>query len=314
MELTHLRYFIGIMRAGHLTKAARSLGITQPALSVMMRKLEQEVGTPLLHRTGRGVEPTEAGKLFAQHAEAALREADQGTRAVRELLGLERGTIRIGGGATAVAYMLPTVVSTLRAKHPGLRFFVREAGSNQVAASVLSGELDLGLVTLPITIAESDKLVRVPLVHDELRLIAPALNAKWSPAKFEPHQATQALAQSDSFRWKDLVGVPVVGFEAGSAVREVIDHAAAQAHVKLSYVMEVRSIEGIMQMVRAGIGVGFVSKFALAHASAFGAGLACRDASLKRQLAIVRHAEKTLSPAAAACEQELLRAAKQLMK
>ena len=173
MELTHLRYFRAIAAAGHLTRAARQLGVTQPALSAMLKKLERELGAPLLHRRAKGVELTDAGRAFLAHVEQALRHADAGQRAVRELMGLEAGTIRVGGGATAITYLLPPVVSELRLAHPGLHFYVREAGSTQVALAVLSGELDIGIVTLPITIPDSDDLVRVPLVEDELRLIVP---------------------------------------------------------------------------------------------------------------------------------------------
>src|SRR5262245_54495989 len=124
-----------------MTRAARMLGVSQPALSAMLKKLEAEAGADLLNRTGRGVELTEAGRLFLQHAEEALRRADAGLRAVRELAGLERGSIRVGGGATAITYLLPRVVSAFRKAHPGLRFYVREAGSSAVAGSVVSGEL-----------------------------------------------------------------------------------------------------------------------------------------------------------------------------
>jgi DNA-binding transcriptional LysR family regulator len=299
MELTPLRYFVAIAKTGHLTRASKHLGVTQPALSAMLKKLESNLGTSLLTRTGRGVELTEAGRVFLTHAEAAVRSADQGQVAIRELLGLERGTIRIGGGATAVSYVLPPVVSVMRKQHPGLRFFVREAGSNQVAASVASGELDLGLVTLPITLADAENLVRLPLMEDEMRLIVPA---------------GDALAKRPSFTWREIARMPIVGFEAGSAVRDVIDRAAADAAVRLDYVMEVRSIEGIMQMVRAGIGGGFVSKFALAADSGFASGIACKEGSLTRQLAIVKRRDRDLSAAAAACERALLEAARTLAR
>ena len=114
MELTPLRYFKAIAEARHMTRAAETLGVTQPALSVMLRKLEAEVGTELLHRTGRGVELTDAGRAFLFHAEESLRAADQGVASVRQLLGLESGSIRIGGGATATTYLLPPVVSAVR--------------------------------------------------------------------------------------------------------------------------------------------------------------------------------------------------------
>jgi DNA-binding transcriptional LysR family regulator len=108
-----------------------------------------------------------------------------------------------------------------------------------------------------------------------------------------------------SFRWKDLAGVPIVAFEAGTAVREMIDRAAAAAGVELSVVMELRSIESIKQMVAAGIGVGFVSKFALAD----GEGLVCKEGKLSRGLAIVRRRDRVPSAAVAEFERVLISAA-----
>ncbi|MCW5764580.1 MAG: LysR family transcriptional regulator [Phycisphaeraceae bacterium] len=291
MELTPLRYFVAIAGAGHLTRAARVLGVGQPALSAALRKLEAEVGARLLERSRRGVEPTEAGRAFLPHATDAVRRAEAGARAVREVMGLQRGSLRIGGGATATTYLLPGVVSAVRRAHPGLRFYVREAGSAAVAGAVLSGELDLGIVTLPVLHPEADELVRVPLVQDELRLIVPLRHA---------------MAGRRSFRWQDLAGESVVAFEAGTAVREVIDRAAGAAGVALSVVMELRSIESIKQMVAAGIGVGFVSRFALGE----GEGLTCKQGRLSRGLAVVRRRRGEPSPAVQMFERELLRVAR----
>lgn len=274
-----------------MTRAASSLGVTQPALSAMLRKLEAEVGATLLHRSRRGVELTEAGRAFLVHAEEAIRAAESAARAVRQVLGLEQGSIRVGGGATATTYLLPPVVSAVRKQHPGLRFYIREAGSAAVASAVASGELDLGIVTLPVSVAGGESLVRVPLVTDELRLIVPA---------------GHPLSGKDSFRWRDVAGAPLVAFEAGTAVREMIDRAALAAGVTLDVVMELRSIESIKHMVAAGIGVGFVSRFAVAEEG----GLACRDGRLKRELALVRRRDRAPSPVAAVVEKELLRAAR----
>jgi DNA-binding transcriptional LysR family regulator len=296
VELTPLRYFRAIAAAGHMTRAARALGVSQPALSAMVKKLEAEVGTELLHRTGRGVELTDAGKVFLAHAEDALRRVEAGVLAVRQLVGLETGSIRVGGGATATTYLLPLIVSEIRRKRPGLRFYVREAGSTSIAAAVLSGELDLGIVTLPLANTgpgPKQDLLTVPFVEDELRLIVPPRHA---------------LSARRSFRWSDLSGEAMVGFEAGSAVRAVIDQASAAAGVTLNVVMELRSIESIKHMVAAGIGVGFVSRFALRG----GEGLTCKDGKIGRPLAIVRRADRVPSPGAAVFERELLAGAKRL--
>lgn len=298
MELTTLRYFLVIADTGHLTRAADSLGVTQPALSAMLKKLEAEVGSPLLHRTGRGVELTDAGRAFLEEARHAVTHAENAVRTVRELAGLERGSIRIGGGATAITYLMPAVVRRMRRDHPGLRFYLREAGSSAVASAVLAGELDLGVVTLPITVPEAERIVRISLVEDELRLIAPA-----SLAGGLGGGAASSGTQRPAFSWKSLAGVPIVGFEAGSAVRGVIDRAAAEEGVALDYVMELRSIEGIKGMVEAGVGAGFVSRFALRDDE----GLACAQSRLTRRLAIIRRRDRVPGPAAAAFERMLLR-------
>jgi DNA-binding transcriptional LysR family regulator len=291
VELTPLRYFRAIAEAGHMTRAAEALGVTQPALSVAMRKLEAEVGADLLHRTGRGVELTEAGAALLAHAEEAMRRLDAGVEQVRELAGLHRGSIRVGGGATATTYLLPEVVGELRRRRPGLRLVIREAGSSAVAAAVIAGELDLGIVTLPVAphgrLVGAGDLMTIPLASDELRLITPP---------------GHPLSGRKSFRWADRAEAPVIGFEPERAVRDLIDAAAARAEATLLYVMELRSIESIKRMVGAGIGVGFVSRFALAE----GEGLSCRDERLTRQLAIVRRGDRAPSPAAAEFERALV--------
>ena len=271
MELTSLRQFVAIAKSGHMTRAAKSLGVTQPALSAMVKKLEAELGAELLHRTGRGIELTEAGRVFLEHAADSIRRAEAGAQAVREMVGLERGSIRVGGGATATTYLLPPVVRAVRARHPGLRFYVREAGSSAVAMAVINGELDLGIVTLPIPENAGAELSVAPLVEDELRLIVPRTSAdgrglkdnlpprtlraprkdrgedggrrgrskeleegprevgKLATQVGEKHTGIEefgAMTSAGAFRWRELEGVPIVAFEAGTAVRMMIDQEA----------------------------------------------------------------------------------------
>lgn len=287
MDLRSMRQMIAVSEHGHMTRAAEALGVTQPALSAALRKLEEELGTELFHRTGHGVEPTEAGKVFVEHAKITLRAASQTTEAVRSLVGLETGSIRVGAGATATGYLLPGAIKAVRKKYPGLRFSIREAGSAQVAQGVLSGELDLGVVTLPIEHPRADELMVVKEISDELMLIVP-----------DGHP----LHGRKSFRWEELAGEAVVAFEAGSAVRKIIDQAAASHGVTLEVVMELRSIESIVQMVRANIGVGFVSK----HGLPPGMGVRCRDGGLTRTLGVVRTLNRLPSRASAFFEEMLI--------
>jgi LysR family transcriptional regulator, cyn operon transcriptional activator len=287
MDLRLMRQMSMIAHYGHMTRAAEELGVSQPALSAALRKLEDELETELFHRTGHGVEPTEAGRVFLEHAQITLRAADKATEAVRSLVGLETGSIRVGAGATATGYMLPGAIQSVRKKHPGLRFSIREAGSLQVAQGVLSGELDLGIVTLPVIHPRSDELVVVREIADELRLIVPP---------------GHALDGKRTFKWSDLAGEPVVAFEAGSAVRAVIDSSASAHNVNLEVVMELRSIESIVQMVKANIGVGFVSKFGLPEK----AGLRAKDGGLTRKLGVIRPRDRLASHASGVFEKALL--------
>lgn len=287
MDLRTMRQMSAIAAHKHMTRAAEELGVTQPALSAALRKLEDELGTELFHRTGHGVELTEAGRVFIEHAQITLRAAEKTTEAVRSLVGLETGSIRVGAGATATGYLLPGAIQAVRKQYPGLRFSIKEAGSAQVAQGVLSGELDLGIVTLPVNHPRADELMIVREIPDELRLIVPP---------------GHALDGKRTFQWSDLIGQPVVAFEAGSAVRAVIDSAAGSHGVNLEVVMELRSIESIVQMVRAKIGVGFVSKFGLPEK----AGLRAKDGGLTRTLGVIRPRDRLASHASAVFEKALL--------
>ena len=287
MDLRTMTQMVAIAEHGHMTRAAQELGVSQPALSAALRKLENELGTELFHRTGHGVELTDAGKVFIEHAKVTLRAAEQTSEAVRSLVGLESGSIKVGAGATATGYLLPSAIHAVRDEYPGLRFSIREAGSSQVAQGVISGELDLGIVTLPMDHPRGDELMVIKEIQDELRLIVPG---------------GHRLDGKRNFQWKDLQGEAVVAFEAGSAVRSLIDSAAASEGVSLEVVMELRSIETIMQMVNAKIGVGFVSKFGLPEK----AGVRARGGGLMRTLGIVRRRDRFLSHAAGAFERALL--------
>ena len=288
MELTPLRYALAIAEAGHMTRAAERLGVAQPTLSSSLSKLEAELGAAIFHRTGRGVEQTEAGRAFLEEAARAVRSADAGVDAVRRVLGLDQGRLRIGGGATAVGHLLPPVISRFRAEHPGIRFGVREAGSSDIARSLADAELDLGVVTLPIRVPGGDELLSVAEAADELLLVVPP---------------GHTLAGRTSFAWSDLVGEPMVMFEAGSAVRRIIDEAAEAAGVSLSVAMELRSIEAITSMVASGIGPGFVSRFAVPTGSV---GLVCGEGALARTLGVLRRRDGIPSPAGQRFEEMLL--------
>lgn len=284
MELSQLVSFQTIARERHMTRAAKALHLTQPALSAQLAKLEDELGQALFDRTPKGMELTEAGRVFLRHVEPALGRLDEGRRALAELAGLERGTLSIGGGATATNYLLPHLVAQFHQAHPGIRFFVREQASQGVIDAVLAGELDLGVVTTMPTRAQTRPALPTALeykrwVVDELMLIVPSHSALWG---------------RDQYTWRDLEREPLVLFEAGSAVRAIIDSRFEAEGIRPEIVMELRSIEAIKQMVAEGIGAGFVSRYALASPRD---GLRAAKGGIRRQLSVVWRNDRTLGSA-----------------
>lgn len=287
MELTPLRTFLAVARAGHMTRAAQQLHLTQPAVSAQIAKLEDELGQPLFDRTPKGMVLTEAGRVFKGYVEESLQHLEDGRLALDQLAGLGRGSLTVGGGATATTYLLPPILGRFHTQHPSIRFFVREQSSHHSVEDILSGELDLGIVTLPIRTAagtspETNKIEVEAWIEDELRLIVP------------PGHALDGQA---SFEWPDLEGQPLVLFEAGSAVRSIIDRLISEARIDVDIVMELRSIESIKQMVAQGIGAAFVSRFALSDPEE---GLRWAQERIPRDLAIIYQRDRTRSPAAKA--------------
>lgn len=275
MDTDHLRHFLAIAQLGSLTRAAARANLTQPALSGQLKRLEQEVGAPLFQRLGRGLRLTPAGEVLRDHAMRALATLDAAREAVGSLGSLANGTLAIGGGATVTAYLLPGILRQFHADHPGVRFSIREAPSRTIAEAVTAGELDAGFVTLPIS---GPRLTVTTWLVDELVLLVP-------PA--------HPLRRRRRFQWHDLHQQPLIAFEPRSAVRELLDRALADHDVTPAVVMEVRSIATITAMVEAGIGLGFVSRFA----DAAGTGLRPADGSLTRQLALIEPHDRMPSAA-----------------
>ena len=226
------------------------------------------------------MELTEAGLLFRRYVEEAATWLEDGRQALAGLAALESGSVSIGAGATAATYLLPPLIRAYLDAFPDIRLHMREQGSDAVADGVRSGDLDIGIVTLPV--ANERGLKVTSWREDELLLIVPP---------------DHALAGRPHFEWSDLEHQPLVLFESGTAVRRLIERALEDRAIAAEPAMELRSIESIKQLVAQGVGAAFVSRYAVPE----GVGLRPRTGSPpRRDLGLCVRADRAPSAAAAA--------------
>ena len=267
MDLALLESLIAVAEAGTITAAAERIHLSQSALSRRLQLLEAELGADLFVRGRSGAELTEVGRQAVEHSRAIAGRWQQLRRDVDDYLGLERGSLRVGGGATATSFLLPPVIARFQAAHPGVRIYVKEAGSHEVAAGVAAGDVELGIVTLPVAARDLDV--------DELFVDRIVLAARPD----HPLARRRVLPS-------DLTGQPFVAFEAGSAIRQLIDGALASAGVEAEVTMELRSIPSMLRMVAAGGLLAFVSHIAV-EAEPEVTAVPIRGLSIARRLGLV---------------------------
>ena len=281
MDLTLMRSLVAVARCGVITEAASQLGITQPALSRRMQQLEEHFGTPLLERGRNGVRLTEAGRMAAEEADTLVGRFDRLHDTIAAHLRLEAGTVRLGGGATAVSFLVPPAIAALQQDHDKVRFQVKEAGSKEIEGDVAAERLELGIVTLPV---QNRELEVLPLFADRIVPVA---------------AASHPLASELKIPARHLSGFGLVGFERGSAIRQIIDSRLREAGIDMNVVMELRSIPAILRMVATTGNLAFVSLLGV-EADPAVVVLDVRGLHITRKLGVISRRGRTLSPAAAA--------------
>lgn len=288
MDLTLLRSLLTVADTGSITTAADRLNISQPALSRRLQQLEDYLGAELMVRGRKGVELSMVGQLVATEARVIVNRFDNLRQQVQAHQQLDSGTVTIGGGATAVSFLLPQAITEFRADLPGIRFQLKEAGSREVARDIASGRLELGLVTMPVQTRDLD--VR-KLMTDHIVLVA---------------RRDHPLASKKQVESQDLIEHAYVGFEAGSAIRQIIDATLRASGVELNVVMELRSIPAILRMVATTGYLAFVSRISIENQSEI-AEISVTGLAIERQLALVTRQGIPLSPAASAFVEYLYR-------
>jgi DNA-binding transcriptional LysR family regulator len=246
MTFRQLETFLAVARAKNFTRAGEALHVSQSTLSQHVLELERELGVRLFDRLGRAVALTEAGRLLEEQATRIAAAVAGARRTIDALKGLERGSLVIGASTTPGIYVLPSVIGAFRRRYPGIDVSLRIGNSRVIEERIRADEADLGVVGGHILGAKEQCLAAGLL--DELLLIVPPRHPWTKRREVAP---------------RELADVPVLMREQGSATRLVTERALRQAGVKVTIAMELDHIEAIKQAVIAGLGVAFVSTYAV---------------------------------------------------
>lgn len=270
-----------VFRTGSFSRAAASLGITQPSVSAQIARAEGAAREPLFLRLGRGVRPTPAGEAIRPVARSAAGLRAGFAAALGEARGLVRGRLAFAASTTIAGSVVPPVVARLRARYPGLEVRVEVGNTAQVARAVRDERAELGLVEGPL---EDRDLVVEPFLADELLVVV---------------HPRDAWARERALRPSVLASRPWIAREEGSGTREVAERALAAAGVRLVPAVEVGHAEAILRLVAARTGWAILSRHLVADEVAAGrlVALGIRGVPLERRFSRVsrRHAPPSLA-------------------
>lgn len=280
-DSTRLRLLVEVERRGSVSAAAKAVGIGQPSASEHLRLLEAAAGQRLLERNGRGSRLTEAGRVLASSASQALATLAAGEEELHALAGLDAGTIHIGASTTPGVYLLPDTLGCFRRDHPNVAVEVEIAATGEIIERLLAGRIQVALVG---ETKVDERVDLEPFLSDEIIGIAKPGLLKTRQGAAKPEAlATQTL----------LVR------EAGSSTREIAQRALGAAGVDFERIWELDSSEAIKRAAREGLGVAFLSRYAVAEEIERGELESFRLAGrspIERRLYIARLARRPLSP------------------
>lgn len=172
MELRHLRYFVAVAEDLNFTRAAKRLGINQPPLSLQIRQLEEEMGTPLFLRHARGVELTDAGMLLLEEARVILKQVEETQTGVRRHARGETGRINVGSsGGTYFHPLIPRIIREYRMHYPKVALFPQASNTPLLVARLRAGQVDVAFIRT--VLGDGDGLALEPLVDEPAVMVLP---------------------------------------------------------------------------------------------------------------------------------------------
>lgn len=248
VKLDQLQTLVEVVEHGSFTVAAQHLNLTQPAVTLKIRELEDRFGVQLIERLGKRAYPTKAGEELMAHARQLLAMADGAVSTMRKYSEGWLGQVRIGSSLTMLLHLLPTALRRIRSAHPNLELMVKTGITAETVARIRANTLDIGLCALPV---EDPALVVEPLFDDTSVAILPR-DVQSVPATIAPD---------------DIAARPLVLGSQRSQMRKDVDQWLAAAGHRTHPAMELDNIEAMKSVVAAGLGVSIIPGLAVSRAA-----------------------------------------------
>jgi LysR family carnitine catabolism transcriptional activator len=281
VNLRQIQALVSIARLGSFTKAANSLHLTPPALTVQIHHLEDVLGVRLLDRNTRSVKLTESGKEVVPILEGVLRTIDGVTANIRQRGSKTRGAVSIAALPSVCSMMLPVTIAKFRAECPDVSVTVRDATAQRIVTYVKAGEVDFGIGSM----VEPDPGIQLaPLIDDRMKVV------------FAPGHP---LEQQKEIALMDLVGFPLIAFESKSSVRSLVDRGFKSIGHRAPPAYEVTYASTAIGMAQAGLGIAIVPASSLRASTTRGIkSRAIKHPGFTREISVIRKSGRALSPAA----------------
>jgi DNA-binding transcriptional LysR family regulator len=281
LSLQQVRCFCAALELGSFSAAADELRVSQPAVADQVRKLERALGVDLFVRAGRGVLPTDAGHAFAEHAAESLRALEDAAGSVGEFTAMRSGEVALGTFSAPSTWRLDEIVAAFLERHPNMTVRFTSRNSSAIADRVRHGQLEAGVVLLPV---DDHRLDVRPLVRDEVLYVSADPERTRRPATIER-----------------LAAAPLIFYDAESAdddpIRRLLAERAQAQGIRLRPRVEVEMAELALTLVARGIGDTYLPA-SYTHAPYYPAGLttASFTPTLFNTFAIVTRPAARLSP------------------
>lgn len=282
-SIKQLKAFVAVAHSRSLAEASERIQLSQPALSIAIRKLEETVGGPLFARTTRQLWLTPEGEAFLPVAIRLLNDWTEAFEDLNERFMKKRGKVTIAALPTLAAGLLPDIIATFRERHPQINLSLHDVLADQVNQLVREGRADLGFSVPPM---ESDDLAFEPILADRYVAVCPL---------------GHSLLEQETVVWTQLSGHPFIGINRLSSSRQDIDRIMAEVGKPLDILCDVSQIATVGRMVAAGIGISVLPALSFRQIASDGIGhRPLIEPNITRELGVIMRRRHPLSAAATA--------------